>query len=400
MRSRSQSGFTLIELLVTAFVLVLLVVGVLTMFDFASRMSRAQTQLANLQQAQRIAQHELVRSVRMAGRGGVVPGAALIVRNDRPADDPILTGGGSGVPRVAEHSDVVIVRGIFNGEIFQLDTSDPTAFTFDGTDSGTLTVRSLSPSGVPQEVEQLEEVLTGDDKVPEALLVVSAVADSNYAVVELDPDMAPVLTEDNSTDPPTRIVTIGYRIANGENTALYAGLTTTPLADPRMRSVAYAGVLEEYRFYVREVAEAAGVPGSSRAPELARARVFPGTEVAYRNDPANLALTIADNILDLQASFGIDVDGNGVVTEGETDADKKNDEWGLNVAGDVPPAGAPGFVRLTTVARSDRPDPQHEAEVLAAVEDRAYASDPLNTSRIERLYRRWPLQSLIDLRNL
>ena len=399
MRHRSQSGFTLIELLVTAFVLVLLVVGVLTMFDFASRMSRAQTQLANLQQGQRIAQHELVRTVRMAGRGGVVPGSALVVRNDRPEDDPILAGGGGAVPRVAEHTDVVIVRGIFNGEIFQLDTSDPTAFTFDGTDGGTLTVRSFSPSGVPQDVEQLEEIYDADPDVPEALLIVSAVDDTDYAVVELDPGAAPDVSEDNSTDPPTRVVTITYKIADGENTAAYAALTTTPLADPRMRSVAYAGVLEEYRFFVRDVAEAAGVPGSGRAPELARARVFPGTEVAYRNDPANLALTIADNILDLQASFGVDVNGDGVFAEGETETDKKSDEWGLNVAADTPPAGAPAFVRLTTISRSDRPDPQYEAEALADIEDRAFATDPLNTDRIERLYRRWPLQSLIDLRN-
>lgn len=404
MRSRSQVGFTLIELLVTSFVLVVLVLAVLAMFDFAARMSRAQTELANLQQAQRIAQHELVRMVRMAGRGGLLPAAALVVRNDRPADDPILTGGGSGVPRVAEHSDVMIIRGIFTGELFQLDTTDPTAFTYDAANNtGTLTLRSVSSSGVPQDVAQIEDVLADEDDVPEALLIVSAVDDNAYAVVELDPAVPVAVTVDETTVPATRSVTFGFlaqNAAGGRNTNAYGALSSVALISPQMQSVAYAGVLEEYRFYVREQAAQAGVPGSGRALELARARVYPGTELAYRGEDSNLSLTVAENILDLQASFGVDQDADGIYEEGESVTDKKNDDWGFNVAGDVPPIGAPAFVRLTTVARSDRPDPAHEADLLADVEDRVYAGDALNASRIERLYRRWPLQSLIDLRNM
>jgi hypothetical protein len=392
------AGFSLVELLVSSLILVLVVLGLLAIFDFSNRVARSQTQIAGMQQVQRVAQDEMVRLVRMAGRGGLVIGAALQIRNDVPAGEPILVGSSdSSTPIVREASDVVSVRGIFNSQIYQLEAGG-SAFTYDGSNNaGTIVIRNLSPSGVPQPLDDLEQLLQdGGDNIPEALLLVSRVDDTNYVVVEVDPTSKSIV-EDTSVTPPTKVITLRY-VTNGDRASEYQALSSSVLGTPQMQTVAYVGILEEYRYYVREVAST-GV-GSATAPELARARVYPGSEDAYRDDPSNLKLTVAENVLDLQVALGRDDDSDGVIEEGATDADRKSDEWRFNVASDNTPAGAFSLVRLTTLVRTAEPEPYYEAPRLADVEDRTYEGTELNESSVERRYRRWPLQTFVDLRNL
>lgn len=385
---RRQDGFTLAEMMVTVFVLVLLVLVLLALFDFTNRVSRTQTQIAGMQQAQRVAQHEMVRLVRMAGRGGLAAESAFELRNDRPADEPILAAAGASTPRVRAGSDVVVVRGVFSSEIYQLDARD--AFSYDAASGrGRLTVRATAPSGLPQDLGDLEGLLAADgDGVPETLLLVSAVDGAHYAVVELDPSY-------DGRDEGS--VTLRF-VTGGARAAAHRALSTAALDAPTMRSLAYAGILEEYRFYVRDVA-AAGV-GSPRAGELVRARVDPGTEHAYRGDASYLTVTVADDVLDLQVALGFDADGDGTIEEGRTVGERQVDEWRFNVAADAPPGDAFGMVRLTTLVRTARPDPYFEAPRLADVEDHSYDGTVLNDDPVERRYRRWPLQTLVELRNL
>lgn len=392
----SQAGFSLVEMIVTTLIMVLVVLGLLAIFDFSNRVARSQTQIAGMQQVQRVAQDEMVRLIRMAGRGGIVLGSALTVRNDVPEDEPILVGG-SGVPTVVEASDVVAVRGIFNSQIYQLDTN-AASFTYDpANNEGFLTIRNLSPSGVPQSLDDLEQLLqVGGDDIPEALLVVSAVDDTAYVVVEVDPTFKSIV-ENTAVTPPSKTMTLRF-VTDGARASAYQSLSTAALGTPLMQTVAYAGILEEYRFYVRDLA-ATGV-GSDTAPELARARVYPGTEEAYRSDAANLGVTVAENVLDLQVALGRDDDSDGVIEEGASVADRKSDEWLFNVASDNTPAGAFSLVRLTTLVRTDEPEPYYEAPRLADIEDRTYEGTALNTQEVERRYRRWPLQTFVDLRNL
>src|SRR5829696_4169142 len=72
----AQAGFTLVELLVTLAITVLLMVAVLATFDFNGRIARVQTNVADMQQSLRISQDDLVRMVRMAGRGNLPPSDA------------------------------------------------------------------------------------------------------------------------------------------------------------------------------------------------------------------------------------------------------------------------------------------------------------------------------------
>lgn len=392
----AERGFTLIEMLVTLGITVILVLGVLAMFDFSGRVTAAQVQIANMQQVQRVAQYEMVRLTRMAGRGGLL-GAGFELRNDTPAGARILAGStAADVPAVREASDVLVVRGVLTSSIFHLNTTDASTFTWSSADeAGFLTVRSLTPTGLRQEIDDLTRLLDDAEDIPEALIVASAVDATNFVIVELDPSHREV-SQDDATDPATDIIRMRF-VTDGPRAAQYQALSTSNLAAPQMQSVAYVGILEEYRFFIREQAAPAGEVGSPSAPELARARVFPGSEEAYRSDVANLGLPLAEGVLDLQAAIGFDADADGTIQEGP---DPQNDEWRFNVAADATPAGPVGLLRLTTLVRTDRPEPQYEAPVLADIEDRSYQGTPINDQRVERLYRRWPLQTFVELRNL
>ena len=126
--SGGQAGFSIVEMLVAAGVMALAILGILALFDLNRDLARTQVQVADLQQSVRVAQNEMIRDVRMAGRGGlprgVLPqGIAVSVRNDVPA-----TGGGHHVavgdtdsPEVVAGSDVLTVRGVFSTSIYQVN---------------------------------------------------------------------------------------------------------------------------------------------------------------------------------------------------------------------------------------------------------------------------------------
>jgi hypothetical protein len=179
-----------------------------------------------------------------------------------------------------------------------------------------------------------------------------------------------------------------------------------------MSTVAYAGILEEYKYYIRETRAVPADPASDLMPRLSRARVYPGTNEAWKGDDTNLAVDIADNILDLQASMGIDLNGNGAILEGTDVASRKTDEWLFNQVGDPADtvtwngtATSPTrlfFLRINTIARTERRDPKYKSTLFGVIEDKDY-SDPAYSkynSTTERMYRHQSLQTLVDLRNL
>src|SRR5436190_4801967 len=79
-RRAAATGFTLLEALVTITVTVVILVAILALFDFTNKLTRVQTQVADMQQELRIGQSDIVRYTRMAGRGGLptsLPGKLL-----------------------------------------------------------------------------------------------------------------------------------------------------------------------------------------------------------------------------------------------------------------------------------------------------------------------------------
>ena len=60
------------------------------------------------------------------------------------------------------------------------------------------------------------------------------------------------------------------------------------------------------------------------------------------------------------------------------------------------------YIRVNTLARTDRPDTRFQAPLLTQIEDKDYTSSPfdLYNTRDERMYRRRNLQTIVDLRNI
>ena len=117
--------------------------------------------------------------------------------------------------------------------------------------------------------------------------------------------------------------------------------------------------------------------------------MFPGTEVPYAGDVTNAKLDIADDILDLQVTLGVDTDNDGTVV----DLGNKDDEWLYNSPDDDDTAMAPWnqagrklfYVRLSTLARTDRRDFNYQSPPITAIEDRSYAEPAVPANEAQRL---------------
>lgn len=418
-RHRGELGFTLTELLVTLLIVTLVLLAVLGLFDMASRTARTQTHLADMQQSLRVAQQTVVRLVRMSGRGGLptwdgantLPtGVALAVDNNVATGTMIA---GNAAAPVLDGTDVVTVRGVFNSPLYQVAPIGNAFAYAPGNATGTLTLSATTPTGAPQPLEAIRAAIQRVDNGvpggthPEALLLVSPMG--QYAVVE----MVPGGTFVPATGAVTNAV-IQFQVTGGVFTAAngpYSTLSQGGSFPPTLRTVAYAGLLEEYQLYVRDVRAVPGDPSSDLMPELVRARVYPNTSVAYARDPASLGEVIADNVLDLQVALGVDTDGDGLITEGSDGATvaASADEWLFNDAGDNPASAnwntggsALSYLRINTLVRTDRAEPYYEDEALGVIEDKDYAQSPFNAYNAEwqRRYHRRQLRTTVDLRNL
>jgi prepilin-type N-terminal cleavage/methylation domain-containing protein len=407
-----QAGFTLVEMIVSLAITALLLMGVLATFDLNSRITRVETHVADMQQSLRIAQDDIVRTVRMAGRGGLVltdatkplPTGVAVSFRDNVADNQFLVATDSET-RIMPGTDVLSVRGVLAtlyqsnvaGSLTLVPTVNPT--------SGTLTLTDPSPGGAAQDLTPLKTAIA--DGIPEAILLVSSLDDTFYAVVELTGGVV----EDKS-------VTLAFRVSGSAMADAYGKLSPGGVFPAALQNVAYAGILEEYRYYVREDHAIPNDRASDLTPKLVRARFYPGTDLPYRGQAVNARLDLADNIVDLQVAFGFDTAnlGNRVqdadyVGQDDQIAESANgtgDDWLFNATADLPTDAVwqnlpPEYVRITTLARTDRrdPDPKYLSPLLPArIENRAYpATDPANSDS-ERKFRRHRLQTVIDLRNL
>lgn len=439
-----EGGFSLVELLVSLLILTLILVAVLTLFDRSTRIARAQTQIADMQQAVRVSQHQLVRTVRMAGRGGLpmlrldeddpptvdvedhlLPrGVAVAVRNN-VEEGALVAPDFPGSPAVAERTDVLTVRGVLNGSLYQLDPAAPGSRIDPEASRGAISVPALSPTGVRQPLSDLCDQLLDDGggALPTALVLVGVAGEETYAVVE-------AAGVEGCGGDGGGTLSVRYDLA-GIHAASYRQLSpAAPGADngtlpPHLRAVAYLGVLEEYRYYIREdPAPAALRDDAVPVRRLSRARVYPNTDRPFAGSAQNLRQDLADDIVDLQVALGVEnrnqaLDPDEMVTEnvgdgGEVDP-AGDDEWLFNsaaddagdvckwngVGGDACAGGVPHrlyYLRVTTLGRTGQPDPTHQDPEIGAIEDRPYAA--LDADRDQRMYRRWRLTTVVDLRNL
>lgn len=436
---RRRSGFTVVELLVVLAVTLILTVIMLQLFNLSDRLARVQTRIAEMQQSLRIGQYDMVRLTRMAGRGGlpsVQPGTALptgiavSVRSNVTGAAARLIPGDATSPKLLDDTDLITLRGAFTTQVFQInsldkrtfrrwdDAANPAGGATDAapatTTNGEFQLCAVSPAGIAQPLAPFESLIDAaadpSGVSNEALILQSPLDPAFYAVVQMDPV--------NSTKTATTCaigidgVTIKYLTNTAVLPTAYRALQPPGGFNmpPQLTSAIYVAILEEYRYYVREDRADPTDPASDLVPVLTRARFYPGTDVPYLNDPASMTVDIASGIVDLQATYGIDVDGDGRIVEGIDAATWPSDEWlgnariadAANAAPETPIAGKLGYLRISTLARTERRDPDYSAPILDRSEDHNYTFDvPDRTNgRTDRMFRRRLLQTVIDLRNL
>lgn len=186
--------------------------------------------------------------------------------------------------------------------------------------------------------------------------------------------------------------------------------------DPKdFGAVAFVGVLEEHRFYIRQEFKTAPNGTQDLASMFTRARVYPGTDLPWRGpdddddveDDAHPSwrVDVADNIVDLQVALGFNTPNGG---SGDShlfeSADGVDDDWLYNNIDEADPSTWVGdhrllFIRLTTLARTDRRDTWYQSPPLVRVEDHDLTTSQFN-SETDRMFRYRPLQTFIDMRNL
>ena len=401
-----QAGFSLVELLVALAILVLILVGVLQLFDMHSRIARTQTNVADMQQSLRVSQNEMIKLVRMAGRG-MLPVAHTTLT--KPGSDEKLLPNGISVevlPNVADGTqmggndvvpgtDVLIIRGVISSPIYLVDTVQTANFVFNDTDGDEIpdngvikNVRSTPKvDRLPIDGSPLKKAIE-DSKaatpILHTLVLVSPVSDGIYAVVEIDPatsnwpaaDYAGEDDPDRGLERRRRLQGQGRHPHRRLRQALAQGGVSQGAAHHRLSGPAGRvsllrprGVNTRYRPPSPSWRRPCRWPATSRAPTPVR--------------PGEGSVDIADNILDLQVTLGIDLDQDGIINPEADPADPANDEWLFNRRETRTPISMPlptwqdrllYYLRVNTLARTDRPDLD-------------FVSEPLDTHRGSGLHR-------------
>lgn len=437
-----EAGFTLAEVTVTLILLVEIALAMLLLFDASSKLGKAEMQVADMQQSLRIGQYEIVKMVRMAGRGGLpvannpqgptspfaanlFAGTAIGVRNNVAANQGIIAGAAPTDPptpltnpRVVAGTDVLTIRGVFSNPIYQLNPANPAGFAYNAASGqGAVTVTSVSPTGVTQAFDSTNAPGSFADAIAqgrkEALILVSPVDDTIYGVAELIPNQSSIVTNADGT----QTASLAFTTVSPVASLSANGAWGSPATPPTLSNAEFVGILEEYRYYIRDVRAQPTVQTSELNPVLSRARFYAGTNNPWDTNPTNLYQDIAEGVLDLQVALAFDLPTpgsnpptpDGVITEGSPPS--KTDEVLFNSPADdaTDPMWNPVpfpqllWVRVNVLARTNRHDVQYQAPKIVSIEDHVYNTTPAtpwdpNGAYELNMRRRW-VQTVVALRN-
>lgn len=405
------------EVLVALSMLTVVLIGALVLLDTTNRVTRTQIARADIQQSVRIAQAELARKLRSAGRGGLLvhtpartlpDGVALEIENNVPANRTLFASDGSS-PRVMEGSDILTVRGAFDNPLYYVDPLDRNMYTINPTTGrGSVIISNVTPTGAfVQELDFLRD-LQSVGREGEAVVIVSPYDDDVYGVAAAD-------WANSAFNGGNNTFTLAFRFnwdattfdaMNPTNAIDAASALSTGGAFPRelfTSGFKTISILEEYRFFIRD-ATVSGTAGGRDAPKLSMVRTQINQDAYWIEDPSDPATEpwedIADYVMDLQVALGF----LGATNEVVESTDGSGDDWHFNHANDILPPlfdDIPelAMIRVTTLARSATPDRGWEAKALLRLEDRSYTDTDVNDPD-ERRFRRFFLPTVISLRNL
>ncbi len=298
-RRRPGAGYSLAEVVISLSVFIAILVGVLFIFNLNYRLARDRGDAAERQEALRRARAEVVRLARTAGGGALPPELAIEVARDVAPGSRV---GGAGSPRVVAGTDVLTVRGVFSTPLLRVGPADG-SLRLGGAGAaaaGAVEIHDPSPqTGVAQNLAELAAVLTARGPRTASLLLVSQLDESAFAVVVGDLARA-------------RVAWDGGRAARID--LPFDGAVAPPRlagAGPAaaLRGAAFVGLLEEYRFFVREAFSAPGDQTSTPRPQLSVARFVPGTDLPWGGGEGEPPVDLADNVVDLEVELAVNAAG-------------------------------------------------------------------------------------------
>ena len=362
---KRERGFTLIETLVTLTVMLPVVLGLYSLVDSSSRLSKQEANVSQAQQASRGGIYEVARLLRQARVGQIYYGNAVLpIYDNAPAGKTVTDLAGNG-HIVRKGTDVIEARGVILGDKFSITTGDVScAGSCDGTSQMTVVLRSTS--------------LNGFVNYPAAQKPSLAAKTRPFYLVVGDSSSQPVTVSGKTYLVPLYFVGrvnadaagswYTYAVSGGIATFTFnmnpsdAGakvFNATAAGAPSLQNPFVCGALDDILFFVDE--GTAAVSGDTH-PALAMATYDPST--GYYD-----IQSLVDEVEDFQIAYGVD-GADGSTVDGGADPVAVNvtavnkDEWVGNVAGEVdaslgtpatavPRTGTVSAFLDTTVATSD-----------------------------------------------
>ena len=365
---RRDAGLSLVELLITIVVAGLLAAATFTFFAGQQRVYEVQNKIANIQQNVSMAMEMLVRFVRASGDGMLE-----CVRTDSD-------GGGADTGDAPPVAPALPLTGAPASGLraYLAGTGNvriPPVWISNGTAGGpdTLTIAfGEGTFGSWEDADLAADLPAGKPTMPITWPALPVTLDkiwrNNEFIVVLDTSSAPArgapFYNDRGcslfqiTNVTTATDQLGHSSLskwNPPSDATGAAMVPFTYTAGSGGGIRHFGSLTWIRFAIR--------PGTTNtAPALTMQRLDQGT------DPE----VLSEGIADLQVAYACDNNpDDGQIREGP---DRLNDEWVLNVTGDVVPTSCqrPDAIRITLIARSITPDvllTQSTTNVKPAAED-------------------------------
>ena len=291
-RRSPSSGFTLIEMLVAITIFTILMIGLLSLLDNSSRISKLESALADTQENVRYGTYHLMRTARMMG-GSIMPfarggggGNAWVageIYDNQATGFSIFGSTLANMPG----SDILVLRGFFDVPPFFISQGDvnPTG--------GTVTIRETADPGGSNErvINDLSDYVSIANLFLNRGLIIStgdgwtqvtatSTVGGQYVVAMITGTTGVTGTA------PNRQIVLTYG-ADAAWDGLNPGGTGVGAGEPGFRA-SRAGILEAYAYYVDENLV------------LRRVAQFAG----------GIGEPVAVSIGNLQVSLGVDIDGD------------------------------------------------------------------------------------------
>ncbi len=367
-RFRAQRGFTLIEALVAILVGVIALLGLYQLVDASNKLTKQQTEVADVQQSSRIGVSELSRVIRQSRVGGLYFGNTVLpIANNWIPDGTFYTDSKDGSHHFARNgTDVIEVRGVISGDRYILDegnvtlcgancaTADPVQVTIPETaalgfrnfqigDWPSLKDKTLPFYFVVQNGENQGVTVGGSTYLVPVYIAGLVTPTGNWYTLGTNGTCAggvnvgnPCTQDSQCPGSTCRLVRTFTFTMNPTNAGARELNATSPAPSTTLSKSIAGGAIDVVRFFVDEGGSNATGLRIDTHPTLAEAILDPTTGGPTTGGKWNIQ-PLVEEVEDFQVAYGVDgIDGtphDGGVSPAVVTPTANSDEWVGNVPG-------------------------------------------------------------------